>query len=74
MSRKNGWNSDLVSVSVDGSHEEQVNQKVVIYLLPQKKLTVGLTVTSNSDNNSVHTDDYKEDYLPAWNLITINDE
>ena len=34
MSRREGENQDLVSVSVDVSHEDQVNQKEVSSLLP----------------------------------------
>ena len=57
MSVTNGEYCDLVSVYVDGSHEDQVNHKSVRYLLPQKNPTIYLTATSNSDHNSVHTYD-----------------
>ena len=38
-------NCDLVSLSVDGSHEDKVNHKAVRYLLTQKDPTVVLTAT-----------------------------
>ena len=60
-----GENCDLVSVSVDGSHEEQVNCKAVIFLSTKKNTTVDLTATSSSYHNSVCTDDDEEYYLPT---------
>ena len=74
MSRTNGENRGLISVSVDGSQEDQVNHKVVRSLLPQNNLTVDLTATSNSEHNSVHTDDDDEYYLPTWILSTTYDK
>ena len=41
-------NQELLSVSVDGSHEEQVYHKNVSALLPQNISTVNLTATSDS--------------------------
>ena len=74
MSRTNGENCDLVSLFFDGSYEEQVKRKAVIYLLPQKNLTVDFTETSNPDYSSVHTNYYEEDDLPSWNLSITDGE
>ena len=74
MSRTNGNNHDFVSVSVDGSQEEQGNHKAFRYLLNQNNPTVYLTATSNSEDNPVHTNDGEEDDLLTWNLITADDE
>ena len=47
----NKWrNFDLVSVSVDGSHEMQGNHKSVRYFFSQKNPTVDLTATYNYDH------------------------
>ena len=43
ISITNVENCDLVSLSVDGSHEDKVNHKAVRYLLTQKDPTVVLT-------------------------------
>ena len=67
-SRTNRENDDLVSVSVDGSHEDHRKHKAVIYLLSQNKATVDLIKTSNYEHKSVHTDDNEEYYLPLCNL------
>ena len=74
MSRTKGENRDLVSVSVDGSHEEQGKHTSVISLLPQINPTVYLTATYNSNHKSVHTYDDEEDDLPTWNLSSTNYE
>ena len=47
MSITDGENRDLVSVSVNGSHKEQGQQKYFRPLLPQNNPTVDLTATSN---------------------------
>ena len=45
MSITDGENRDLVSVSVDGSHEYQGHNKEFKYLLPQNNPTFDLTAT-----------------------------
>ena len=50
MNRTNGNNYDLLSVSVDGSHEYQVNNKTVRSLLQPNNPTIYLTATSNSNH------------------------
>ena len=72
MSRTDVENCDHVSLSVDLSHEEQVQHKQVIYLLTPKKPAVDLSASSNSDHYSVDKDDNKEDDLPTWNLSTTD--
>ena len=47
MSITSGENNYLVSVSFDGSHEEQVNKKPVRHLLLQNNPTIDLTETYN---------------------------
>ena len=74
MSITDGGNCELVSVSVDGSHEDQGQHKEVRSLLPQNNLIVDLTATSNSDHYSVDKDDDEEDDFPTWNLSNIEDE
>ena len=54
MIRTNGEKCDLVTVSVDGSHEERGKYKAVRYLLPQNNPTVDLTSTSNYYHKPVH--------------------
>ena len=49
MSIREGYNQDLVSVSIDGLNEDQGHQKEVSDLSPQKIPTVDLTATSNSE-------------------------
>ena len=65
ISRTHGENHDLVSVYIDGSHEDQGNNKAIRFLLPQKNPTIYLIATANSDHNSVHNDDDEEDDLPT---------
>ena len=72
--QKNGGSSYLVSVSVDGSYEDQGKHKAVKSLVPLNNPTVDLTATSNSDHKSVHTNDDQEDNLLTWNLITNDGE
>ena len=70
MSRKNGQNRDIVSVSFDRSHEYQGKQKVVRYLVPQNNTTIDLIATSNYDHKLVNADDKEEEDLPTWDLRT----
>ena len=42
--------------------------------MPQKNPTDNLTKTSNYFHSLVHTDDYEEDYLLKWNLVSNDDE
>ena len=49
MSIRDEVNSELVSVSVDVSHEDLGRQKGICFLLAPKNPTVNLTATSNSD-------------------------
>ena len=74
MSRREGKNRDLVSVYVDGSHEDQKQHKEVRYLLPPKTTTVDLTATSHSKYVSVDTNyDEESDFL-TYQLSTIDYE
>ena len=48
--------------------------KQLKFCYPKKKLTVYLTVTSNSKHYSLDTNDDDEDDLPTWRLSNTNDE
>ena len=53
-------NINLVSVSVDGSHEDMGWHKDIIFLLSPKNPTVYLTSTSNYELFSIVTNDDKD--------------
>ena len=73
MRRREGENQDLVSVSIDLSHEYQVQQKWFSALLSPKIPTVNITSTSNSDPMSVDNT-YDEDFFyQKQQLRQLND-
>ena len=71
MRRRDKVNCDLVSLSVDWSHEELVRHKCVSAVLALQKPTACLSATSKYELFSVHTNDKKYLY---YQLSTTDDE
>ena len=59
MSKRDEVNSNIVYVSVDGSHEDMGQHKGICFFLAPKKPTFDLTATYNSELFSVDTNDDK---------------
>ena len=71
MSRRDEVNSDLVSVSVDGSHEDLGWHKGIYFVVVPQKPTIDLTATSNSKLVLVDTNDERDQ---NYQLSTTDDE
>ena len=72
MSRWEGSNRDLVSVSVDVSHEDLGRHKGIRFCFP-KKTTVDVTATFNSESYSVRVNDNKDqNYQVSTNYYEEN--
>ena len=71
MSRRDEFNSDLVYVSVDGSHRDLGRHKGIYFVVVPKRPTVDLTATSDYDLFLVDTNDEK---YQNYQLSTADDE
>ena len=71
MSIREGINSELVSVSIDVSHEYLGRHKGISFLFTPQNPTIDLSATFNSEHYSVGTNDDKDQ---KYQLIIAEDE